>query len=58
MSEKLYTTGEIAEHLKVEDATVRSWLRTGKIAGIKLPNGFYRITESTLTALLGKDQSA
>lgn len=58
MSEKLYTTGEVAEYLKVEESTVRSWLRSGKIAGIKLPSGIYRITESTLNTLLGKDLSA
>jgi len=58
LAEKLYTTAEVATRLEVKESTVRSWLRTGKIAGIKLPSRIYRITESTLTTLLGKDQSA
>jgi len=57
LTEKLYTTAEVATRLEVKESTVRSWLRTGKISGIKLPGRIYRITESTLNALLGKDQT-
>lgn len=52
MSEKLYTTAEAAELLNISDENVRRWLRTGKITGIKLPNGAHRIRQSTLEGLL------
>lgn len=53
MSEKLYKIIEVAEILNINDESVRNWLRTGKIEGIKLPNGHHRITQATLDKLLG-----
>ncbi len=57
MGEQLYTTREVGDILRVQEATVRSWLRKGKLQGIKLPDGDYRIKESTVNEILGK-QSA
>lgn len=52
MSEKLYSTNEVAETLGVCSETVRNWLKTGKMSGKKLPNGIYRIKQSELDKAL------
>lgn len=52
MSEKLYTTKEVANILYVQEENVRRWLKTGKVSTIRLPNGKYRITESALQSIL------
>ena len=54
MGETLYTTREVAEILRVREETIRAWLRKGKLLGIKLPDGDYRIKESTVREILEK----
>jgi len=52
----LLTVQEVASRLRVNDATVRRWIKTGSLAAIKLPHRgkreVYRIRQSTLQAVL------
>ena len=48
--DKLYTVEEGAKILSVHPDTLRIWLRTGKIKGVKLGRG-WRIPETELEAL-------
>lgn len=43
-----YTVAEAARLLKVQERTVRAWLRSGKIRGFKIGPKSLRITESEL----------
>lgn len=54
MAEQLLTVKEVAEILRVQEPTLRAWLRQGKISAIKLPGGDFRITQETLSIILGK----
>jgi excisionase family DNA binding protein len=42
MDEQLFTVGEIAAHLRVNEFTVRRWLREGRLRGFRLggPSGW------------------
>ncbi|GBC73444.1 hypothetical protein HRbin04_00845 [archaeon HR04] len=44
--ERLLTTREVAEIFNVTRHAVDKWIRTGRIAAIKLPGGRYRIPVS------------
>lgn len=46
------TVSEVAEFLRVWPDTVRQWLHTGKLWGVKLPGGAWRIRPEDLDALL------
>ncbi len=54
--EELLTVQEVARRLRVNEATVRRWIKTGALEAIKLPhNGkreIYRIRQSTLNSIL------
>ncbi len=47
-SERYYTTDEAAKILNVTPATVRRWIRAGKLRAFKDPYGTYKIPESEL----------
>ena len=51
MAEKLLTPSEVAERLQVHEKTVHTWLKTGKMKGIKLDR-FWRIEEADLNEFL------
>lgn len=51
MTEKLLTPEEVAERLVVSPNTIRTWLRTGELKGIKVGR-LWRIKESYLQELL------
>ena len=53
---KLYTPMEIAKLLSVKVDTVRTWLRTGKIQGVQLPGGDWRVRQEDLEAMLKPQQ--
>lgn len=55
MTEELLTLEEVAEQLKVSPNTVRDWLRTGKIAGIKMGR-LWRIKQSAIDDFLRKSE--
>ncbi|HLL79702.1 MAG TPA: helix-turn-helix domain-containing protein [Ktedonobacteraceae bacterium] len=52
----LLTVREVAEQLRVDDTTVRRWIKNGVLEAITLPHRgarqAYRIRRSTLDALL------
>jgi excisionase family DNA binding protein len=55
--EELLTVHEIARRLRVDDTTVRRWIKSGTLEAITLPHKgkrqAYRIKRSTLDRLLG-----
>jgi len=38
------SVGGVAKHCLVSPATVRRWIKGGKLSAIRLPSGHYRIT--------------
>lgn len=55
--EELLTVREVARRLRVDDTTVRRWIKSGALEAITLPHRgkrqAYRIKRSTLEMLLG-----
>jgi excisionase family DNA binding protein len=55
--EELLTVHEVAEYLRVDDTTVRRWIKAGVMVAVILPHGgkreAYRIKRQTLDALPG-----
>lgn len=56
--EPLLTVREVARRLRVDDTTVRRWIKTGTLEAIRLPHRstreIYRIKQSVLVRLLGE----
>lgn len=56
----LLTVREVAKKLRVDDTTVRRWIKNGVLEAITLPHRgtrqAYRIRRSTLDALLNSSQ--
>jgi len=54
--EKLYTVREVARRLRVDDTTVRRWIKSGALEAMTLPHRgrrqAYRIKQSTLDKLM------
>ena len=54
--EELLTVREVAKRLRVDDTTVRRWIKSGALDAIALPHRgkrqAYRIKQSTLDVLL------
>jgi excisionase family DNA binding protein len=54
--ERLLTVREVARQLRVDDTTVRRWIKSGSLEAITLPHRgrrqAYRIKQSTLDKLL------
>jgi excisionase family DNA binding protein len=48
----MLSTGDVGRALGVSINTVKSWVRTGKIAAVRLPSGHYRIPRGELDRLL------
>ena len=58
-NEKLLTVPEVAETLRVMPATVRRWLREGRLRGTLISDrGGYRIPESEIQRFLGGGEQA
>ena len=61
MSE-LLTVSEVADILRVDDTTVRRWVKQGVLEAVVLPHvnerQAYRIKRATLNKLIGEDQSS
>jgi excisionase family DNA binding protein len=45
---KFYSTNQVAEMFSVTVGTVREWMRTGKLEGVKLGGERWRISENEL----------
>lgn len=56
--DELLTVREVARRLRVDDTTVRRWIKSGALEAIMLPHRAkrqsYRVKKSTLDALLHK----
>jgi excisionase family DNA binding protein len=56
VQDELLTVHEMAESLRVDDTTVRRWIKNGALAAVSLPHvgkrQAYRIRKTTLEALL------
>jgi len=50
-SEKLYTTAEVSNYLRVTEITIRRYIKDGKLKSQKLGRQ-HRITESSLKAFV------
>ena len=50
--EKLLTTEAVAKILLVKPDTLRTWLRTGKLKGVKVGNRLWRVWKSELKVFL------
>lgn len=54
--EELLTVQEVAERLRVNEATVRRWIKNGSLQAIKLPHRgkreIYRVRRATLDSVL------
>lgn len=51
MTEVFLTPDEAAQRLKVQARTVRGWIKTGKLPGVKLGR-IWRISESALNEFI------
>ena len=56
MKGKLLSPEDVAERLTVNPATVRSWLRSGKLKGVKLGKKIWRIEEDEVRELLCREE--
>jgi excisionase family DNA binding protein len=56
LNNELLTVSEVADILRVDDTTVRRWLKNGALKGIELPHrnkrAGYRIRRDTVEKLL------
>lgn len=50
----LLTVQNVAEKMQVDPRTVRAWIKSGKMAGIQLPGGEFRIKEEHLNTWMDK----
>lgn len=59
--DELLTVREVARRLRVDDTTVRRWIKSGALDAVALPHKArrqsYRVKKSTLDALLQKPNS-
>ncbi|MBV9616881.1 MAG: helix-turn-helix domain-containing protein [Ktedonobacteraceae bacterium] len=59
MSSDLLTVSEVARILRVDDTTVRRWVKQGALEAVVLPHvnerQAYRIKRATLNKVLGSD---
>jgi len=56
MKSRLLSPEDVAERLVVNPATVRSWLRSGKLKGVKLGKKIWRIDEREVRELLCREE--
>ena len=52
MRKPLWTVPAMAEYLCVTEDTIRQWLRAGKIAHVRLPDGQYRVRDEHFSLFL------
>lgn len=52
--DELLTVAEIARELKYTEATIRVWIKQGRLRAIQATNREYRVRRSDLEAMLSK----
>jgi len=55
--EKLYTPDEVAEYLTLSPLTIKNYLRTGKLEGVRV-GGHWRVKESALEDFVAGREAA
>ena len=56
--ERWMTVPEVADVLRVHPETIREWLRSGRLEGVRIGRrSGWRISETQLNAFLGRDES-
>lgn len=57
--EPVYTVPEVAAALKVQPSTVRAWLRTGALGGVRISSsGGWRVPETEVARFLREGKRA
>ncbi|MDP8978784.1 MAG: helix-turn-helix domain-containing protein [Actinomycetota bacterium] len=56
LDERLWTVGEVAEHMRVSDMTVYRLIRSGRLPALKVGRA-YRVTGSDLAAYLAASRT-
>ncbi len=51
-NKKWLTSGKVAEYCLVSRATVRRWIKIGKLSATRLPSGHYRVSLADLRDFL------
>ena len=54
----LLTTREAARELRVDEETIRTWIRGGTLLAITLPSGTYRIRREVIEEILATGSPA
>lgn len=61
MSNELLTVSEVADTLRVDDTTVRRWVKNGVLEAVVLPHlgnrQSYRIRKATLNKITGEEHT-
>jgi len=55
--EPLFTPDEVAEYLTLSPLTIKNYLRTGKLEGVRV-GGHWRVKESALAAFVAAQEAA
>jgi excisionase family DNA binding protein len=50
--EQLFTLAEVALELKISEQSLRKWIKAGRIAAVKLPNGRWRLNRKQIEEAL------
>ena len=60
--EELLTVREVAQRLRVDDTSVRRWIKTGILEAVELPRGgkrhSYRIKQSVFEKIMGQEATS
>jgi len=54
---KLLSPEEVAERLSVSPVTIRSWLRSGELKGLKLAGNIWRVKPEEVEAFINKAEA-
>lgn len=52
----LHTPGEVAKLCRVDAATVRRWIATGRLPATRLPGGTWRVHPADIDTLLARTE--
>ena len=55
-TEKLLTVEDAAKVLLVKPTTIRKWLKTSKLKGVKIGSRLWRVRESEMEAFLSMER--
>ena len=53
--DRLLTVREVSELLQLRQSTIRCWLISGRLKGLRIPGGQWRIGREDLNEALGRE---